>query len=114
MDDLEIKANPEYLEVSPHLNKSTSDATMSINSKVIKEIPRVFTSVSLYLKSHGEFMQIHNSSNVEICSPEPNKTINDELLQQSINILEKYGDLKLSSCPIKMVIIIGKKLNSLA
>jgi hypothetical protein len=114
MDDLEIKANPEYLEVSTHLNKSTSDATISINSKVIKEIPKVFTTVFIYLKIHDEYVKVYNTTNVETCSTEGNKISGDDLIQYSINLLEKYGDLKISSCPIKMVIIIEKKLNSSA
>lgn len=114
MDDVEIKANPEYCEISPHLNKSTSDTTISINSKVIKEIPRVFVTGILYMKIYDEYVKVYNNTNVEICSTDENKKIDDDLIQYSINLLEKYGDLKLSSCPIKMVIIIGKKLNSLA
>lgn len=87
---------------------------MNINTKVIKEIPRIFTTVFIFLKAHGKYVKVYNTANLETCSTEENKTLVDDLIQQSINIIEKYGDLKISSCPIKMVIIIEKKLNSSA
>lgn len=109
MDDLEIMANPEFLAISStHLNKTTSDITMSMEMEIKKDVKTVFSSVVLHCKIKGEYREIYRVVD-ELCS----ETKKDELIQYSINLIEQFGDLKISSCPIKMVII-EKKLNSLA
>lgn len=109
MDDLEIMANPEYLAISTHLNMTTNVLSMSIKMDV-KKVKTIFSSVVLHCKIKWRIYQKIYRVIDELCS----KTKKDELIQYAINLIEQqFGDLKIFSCPIKMVII-EKKLNSLA
>lgn len=114
MDDLEIIANPEYLEVSTHLKKTTENGNiMSMEIDLKKDVKSSLSKVILFLKSNGEYQEIYKVSEEQCCNVEgKKKKKRDELIQYSLNLIEKFGDLKISSCPIKMVII-EKKLKSL-
>lgn len=99
MDDIDVEANPEYLNVTASIDKKiVHDPVVNVHVDLKRDIEHLKVEVSLEADVGGEFKEIYPPQYFNPCED----SFEDELVKYVLDIMEKYGNLKIQ-CPFKQV-----------
>lgn len=98
MDDIDVEANPDYLDISASIDKSGAEPVANVVVDLKRDVNDFKVKVSLSAKIGGEFKEIFPAQVFDPCS----NGVEDEFVKYALDQIEKYGNLKIV-CPLKAV-----------
>lgn len=102
MDDINVEANPEYLEMTASIDKSGTSPAVNVAFDLKKDVENVKVKVSLKVELGGEFKEIYPTKDFNPCKND----VEDAFVKYALDKIEKYGNLTMA-CPLKAVIILS-------
>lgn len=103
MDDINVGANPDYLDIKASIDKSGSEPAANVDIDLKRDVEDVKVKVSLSAQIGGEFKEIYPAKDFNPCKVDE---VEDEFVKYALDQIEKYGNLTMT-CPMKAVIILS-------
>lgn len=122
MDDINVEANPDYLDITANIDKSGAEPVANVEIDLKKDVSTIKAKVSLSAEMGGVFKDIFVAKEFSPCDDD----VEDEFVKYALWVenffrqfkqlvviktflhresIEKFGNLQIT-CPMKAVIII--------
>ena len=102
MDDINVEANPDYLDIAASIDKSGTSPAVNVDFELKRDVEDLKVKVSLNAEIGGEFKEIYPTKDFNPCKNDAE----DEFVKYALDKIEKYGNLTMA-CPLKAVIILS-------
>lgn len=99
MDDINVDANPDYLDIKANIDKSSGEPVVNVQIEVKKDVVDVKVKVALSAEIGGEFKEIYPAKDFNPCDKDD---VEDEFVKYALDQMEKFGNLTIA-CPMKAV-----------